>query len=84
MHVGNNIPRLRAAPLALSCKAHLSRHREKPKRPIQIWSMDVSKQVLSMLVAHVCGVFLTAFVTSSSICQCSHLLVAYVYLLQAS
>ena len=60
MHLCNNVPSLT---LPHSLITHLSRHREKPKRPIQIWSMDVSKQVLSMLVAHICGVCHTDLVT---------------------
>ena len=31
------------------------RHKERPQRPFTVWSFDVSKQIISMLVAQICG-----------------------------
>lgn len=60
----------RTGELAAQCKSfrdHLSsRHKERPQRPLQIWGMDVSKQVFSMLVAHICGKLLTYFAEASA------------------
>ncbi len=41
------------------------RHKERPQRPLDIWGFDVSKQVLSMLVAHICGLAIAAFVAEA-------------------
>lgn len=54
-----------AATAACACSAmwHAStfmpacaaRHNERPQRPLNIWGMDVSKQIVSGLAAHLCG-----------------------------
>lgn len=31
------------------------RHVERPQRPVKVWGLDVSKQGVSMLAAHICG-----------------------------
>lgn len=36
------------------------RHKEVPRRPLDVWGFDLAKQVLSMLVAHICGAFIPA------------------------
>lgn len=43
--------------LALLAFASLvvKRQRERPQRPVLVWGLDVSKQVVSMLAAHTCG-----------------------------
>ena len=53
------------------------RHRERPQRPFEVWGYDVSKQVLSMLVAHTCGILISCWnvsllliVNAAPHCQC--------------
>jgi len=63
---------------ALLCK----RHKERPQRPFDIWGFDVSKQVLSMLVAHICGLAIAALVAEAgqrAVSDCAWYLVAFTF-----
>ncbi|PRW61104.1 hypothetical protein C2E21_0645 [Chlorella sorokiniana] len=46
--------------LALLAVAALAykRHVEHPRRPVKVWGLDVSKQGISMLAAHICGMLI--------------------------
>ena len=45
------------------------RYRERPRRPWRIWFMDVSKQGLGALFAHVLNLFLSAALSWNSTCS---------------
>lgn len=47
--------------LALSSLVY-KRHREKPRRPLKIWSFDVSKQVLGQLIVHILNILVSLLV----------------------
>ena len=40
---------------AVSLCAHPCRQKEHPQRSLQVWGMDISKQIISAAAAHVCG-----------------------------
>lgn len=45
------------------------RYRERPRRPWRIWFMDVSKQGLGALFAHILNLFLSALLSWNSTCS---------------
>ncbi|KAJ1517729.1 hypothetical protein HMI55_006177 [Coelomomyces lativittatus] len=45
------------------------RHREHPRRPLNIWLLDVSKQALGGLLVHSCNVFFSLLAVSASTFQ---------------
>lgn len=63
---------------------HSTRHRlhEKPQRPWLIWGMDVMKQVLSSLAAHICGMIIAiiaAHRSATSTSECAWYFVAFTF-----
>ncbi|KAK9866951.1 hypothetical protein WJX84_004349 [Apatococcus fuscideae] len=56
--------------LALSALAW-KRHQERPQRPLNIWSMDVSKQIVSGFAAHLCGIIIAMLASTASESQAS-------------
>lgn len=83
--------RLLAGPAAVWAQAVLAllafgslvykRHRERPQRALEIWALDVSKQVVSMFAAHVCGMLiaLLAHHSSTQSSECAWYFVAYTF-----
>ncbi|KAL4452727.1 hypothetical protein ABPG75_008389 [Micractinium tetrahymenae] len=85
--------RLLAGPAALSAQLLLAalalaslaykRHVERPQRPVNIWALDVSKQAISMLAAHACGMLIAVIahsrVASEQTSECSWYFVAFTF-----
>lgn len=85
--------RLLAGPAALSAQLLLAalalaslvykRHVERPQRPVNIWALDVSKQAISMLAAHICGMLIAVIahsrVASEQTSECSWYFVAFTF-----
>lgn len=42
------------------------RMRERPQRPLLVWTLDVSKQIVSMTAAHTCGLFIAILASAST------------------
>ena len=55
----------------------LDRQREHPRRPFNIWSLDVSKQVVSTAAAHFAGIFIAIWLASHAVSQCAWYFVAF-------
>lgn len=56
------------------------RHREQPQRPYKVWSMDVSKQVVSSAAAHVCGMVIAVLASRAQaheVSSCAWYFVAF-------
>lgn len=57
----------------------IKRHRERPRRPWNVWSLDISKQAISAVAGHSCGLLIAIaahhYATSSS--ECGWYLVVY-------
>lgn len=85
--------RLLAGPAAIAAQLLLAafalasllykRHIERPQRPLNIWGLDVSKQAISMLAAHACGM-LIALIAHNSVdagasSECGWYAVAFVF-----
>ncbi|KAK9840897.1 hypothetical protein WJX84_000898 [Apatococcus fuscideae] len=47
------------------------RHKERPQRPVKIWGMDVSKQIVSGVAAHLCGIIIAMLASTASQAQAS-------------
>ncbi|PRW61577.1 hypothetical protein C2E21_0672 [Chlorella sorokiniana] len=69
------------AALAVASLAY-KRHVERPQRPVKVWGLDVSKQAVSMLAAHICGMLIALIahrtVTAQS-SECSWYFVAFTF-----
>ncbi|CAL8466790.1 g6326 [Coccomyxa elongata] len=56
------------------------RHKEYPQRSLQIWGMDISKQVISAAAAHICGIFIAILASENGairVSQCAWYFIAY-------
>lgn len=56
------------------------RHMEHPQRSLQVWGMDISKQVVSAAAAHLCGIFIAILASKSGatrVSQCAWYFIAY-------
>lgn len=85
--------RLLAGPVALSAQLLLAalalaslaykRQVERPQRPVNIWALDVSKQAVSMLAAHACGMLIAVIaynsVDAEGTSECSWYFVAFTF-----
>lgn len=60
---------------------HMRRLHEKPQRPWLVWGMDVMKQVLSSLAAHVCGmvIAIVAAHRTAHTSECAWYFVAFTF-----
>ncbi|KAI7837995.1 hypothetical protein COHA_008177 [Chlorella ohadii] len=70
--------------LALLAVAALAykRHVERPKRPLKVWGLDVSKQGVSMLAAHICGILIALIAHHSATAatsECSWYFMAFTF-----
>lgn len=79
-------PAAAVAQLVLACLAFASlaykRHIERPQRPVNIWALDVSKQAVSMLAAHICGMLIAVIAAhheSGAASQCAFYFFAYTF-----
>ncbi|KAK9916448.1 hypothetical protein WJX75_002720 [Coccomyxa subellipsoidea] len=56
------------------------RQKEHPQRSLQVWGMDISKQIISAAAAHVCGIFIAILASGNGtghVSQCAWYFVAY-------
>lgn len=55
----------------------LKRQKEVPQRPIKVWGMDVSKQVVSTAAAHLAGMSIAIVLASTRVSECAWYFVAF-------